>query len=158
MERAWFVEMLVRLRTEVVALGGDLIGAAEVVDPAPHHGPAASDHVRGQEVVESVERMSALTGMQLKFSMSMVNERLVRPSRAKKTQWIVKIPGEFTELAEVEVATMTRARASCFQVPDHHVVPISALEGIPKGWSEGDAAAFAVKRFDRREDRTERRL
>ncbi len=136
-------------------LGGDLIGAAEAVDSASNYDSAASDHVPGQEVVaDSLDRMSALTGMQLKFSMSMVNERLVLPARANKTQWIVKIPREYPELAEVEVATMTWARASGFQVPDHHVVPISALEGIPNGWVEGDAAAFAVQRFDRREDGT----
>jgi len=91
--------------------------------------------------------------MQLKFSMSMVNERLVLPAVGSRSQWIVKIPGsDYAELAEVENATMTWARLAGFDVPSHAVMPFSALEGVPLDWIEQPAPVFAIQRFDRRAD------
>lgn len=141
------------------ALGRDLIGAATVREdtafdaelaPGPIGSTATDDN---EQANGSLERLSALTGMQLKFSMSMVSERLVLPARAGLTQWIVKIAGrEYDELAEVEAATMTWARLAGFDVPEHFTVPVTQLAGIPEGWIERDAAAFAIRRFDRRDD------
>ncbi len=47
---------------------------------------------------------------------------------------------------------MTWARGAGFTVPDHFEVPFERLVGIPEGWVEGRAPAFAVRRFDRRDD------
>ena len=141
------------------ALGRDLIGAVELREEnaasgAPEHDAARED--RSAEMLgddDPSNRLSALTGMQLKFSMSMVNERLTLPARGRGAQWIVKIArGDYEELAEVETATMSWARASGFDVPAHFQVPVSELDGIPEGWVSGVAPAFAIRRFDRRED------
>lgn len=71
-------------------------------------------------------RLSALAGMQLKFSMSMVNDRLVIPSQGAHGHWIVKFPGtNYPELPQVECATMTWAREAGFDVPEHFVVEMS---------------------------------
>jgi serine/threonine-protein kinase HipA len=154
------------------ALGGDLIGAVEVreprLSPAPLGDGLSADEDVGDASVphpsefetkaaqmNGVEHMSALTGIQLKFSMSMVNERLFLPARSGQTEWIIKIAGQdYDELAEVETATMTWARHAGFDVPPHAIVPVSHLEGIPPGWVERPAPAFAVRRFDRRDDGT----
>lgn len=145
------------------SLGRDLIGAVEVRcenHKTDEHSEAVAGRpnlTRGsdaeQVAANDENRFSALTGMQLKFSMSMVNERLVLHARRGAAQWIVKIAGlEYDELAEVETATMTWARRSSFDVPDHATVPVSRLDGLPIGWVERPAPAFAVRRFDRRDD------
>jgi serine/threonine-protein kinase HipA len=138
-------------------LGHDLTGAVEA------RGHAGADiETPGAEILEEPRtvgtpgtwvRLSALAGLQLKFSMSMVNDRLTLSARSNGAQWIVKLAGpEYEELAEVEAATMTWAKLAGFDVPPHRVVPFDRLDGIPPGWAEGAAPAFAVRRFDRRED------
>ncbi len=138
------------------AVGDDLVGAVsiraatagvdEVGDPsAPlRDTPSSFDGDR---------RPSALAGMQLKFSMSMVNERLVLAASAGRTQWIVKIAGrEYDDLAAVEDTTMKWASEAGFDVPSSFCVPAAELMGLPEGWVPRDALAFAVRRFDRRDD------
>ena len=145
-------------------LGHDLIGAVEVINPTsttatemtsgPVGRPPHVENAPGDTnyTDKSALRLSALTGMQLKFSMSMVDDRLILPAIDSASQWIVKFPGaEFEELAQVEHATMSWARAAGFNVPDHKVVNVAELDGIPTGWTAA-GCAFAVKRFDRRSD------
>jgi len=139
------------------ALGGDLIGAVVVqatdLDVGPPCAGSDASLAGGDRPNPPLDRLSSLSGMQLKFSMSMVSERLVLPAQIGLTQWIVKIAGkDYDELAEVEAATMTWAKLAGFDVPDHRAVPVSQLDGIPEGWVERKAAAFAVRRFDRRGD------
>jgi serine/threonine-protein kinase HipA len=142
------------------ALGGDLLGAVEARGdeprPADDAGPPSSvTEAPAEEGDDQPLRMSALTGVQLKFSMSMVNERLVLPARRGRSLWIVKIAGrDYDGIASVEHATMTWAREAGFTVPEHFEIPFERLVGIPEGWVEGRAPAFAVRRFDRRDDGT----
>jgi len=144
------------------AVGHDLIGAAEARDAIVPHDHAASAEVptnptepQNEGESHTPDRLSALTGMQLKFSMSMVNERLVLPAVSTHTQWIVKLAGrDYDELAEVEDATMTWASVARFEVPQHFVAPFAELRGLPHDWIVRQAPAFAIKRFDRRDDGT----
>lgn len=139
-------------------LGHDLIGAVECRVTGQSYESAyvtANEPGEAPEIATSEEphRWSALTGMQLKFSMSMVNARLVLSARGRDGIWIVKIAGaEYDELAEVETATMTWAKLTGFDVPQHFTVPFDHLDGIPPGWTESVAPAFAIRRFDRRDD------
>jgi serine/threonine-protein kinase HipA len=141
-------------------LGADLIGAVEVHSSGDQRRELESkfDTEPDPDVLhmqsDGPMRLSSLTGMQLKFSMSMLNDRLCLPATAGATRWIVKIPGaEYDDLAEVECATMSWARAAGFDVPDHQVVNVADLSGLPQGWVSSDTVtAFAVKRFDRRSD------
>jgi len=141
------------------ALGRDLTGAVEVASNVAPEGETGEDHLdRADDAqpasLQLIQRLSSLAGMQLKFSMSMVNERLTLPARSAGGQWIVKFPGtEYAELPAVEQATMTWAQHAGFDVPRHFVVEVERLIGIPAGWSEeGATHAFAVKRFDREDD------
>lgn len=138
------------------AVGRDLTGAVEL-----ERIESGSDPQVGVEIGEgkgdameadSSERLSALTGMQMKFAMSMVNQRLVLPARDSQSDWIVKFPGDYEELAEVETSTMQWAQESGFDVPLHRTIPVTDLGGIPEGWIPPTRSAFAVKRFDRRND------
>jgi serine/threonine-protein kinase HipA len=138
------------------ALGRDLLGAVEVHavgsdlgDLAPSDEPAIVREEGGPL------RLSALTGAQMKFSMSMVGERLVLSAQGAQSYWIVKFPGDrFEELPEVERATMSWARAAGFEVPEHFTPDVTSLVGIPPDWIGGATRAFAIKRFDRRADGT----
>jgi serine/threonine-protein kinase HipA len=141
------------------ALGHDLAGAVEVMsDPAADGDPRQSEVDDADSPDASlrvaVGRMSALAGMQLKFSMSMVQERMAIPARGSIGQWIVKLPGvEYPELPAVEAATMTWAQRAGFEVPAHFVVALDRLDGIPPDWVDDTVShAFAVRRFDRGED------
>jgi serine/threonine-protein kinase HipA len=143
----------------LAALGRDLVGAVEVMSAGGPEGDAGEQPTEGTEDVagaslQVLQHLSSLAGMQLKFSMSMLQERLVLPARGSGGQWIVKLPGiEFTDLPAVEHATMIWAQRSAFDVPRHFVVEVERLIGIPSGWiDEGATHAFAVERFDRRED------
>lgn len=139
-------------------LGHDLIGAVEcrATDQSYEGGQTKSaepGETPETAVSEETHHWSALTGMQLKFSMSMVNERLTLAARGRDGIWIVKIAGsEYDELAEVEAATMTWAKLAGFDVPQHFTVPFDHLDGIPPGWTDSFAPAFAIRRFDRRDD------
>jgi serine/threonine-protein kinase HipA len=140
------------------ALGRDLTGAVEMASNLAPVGETGEDHpdpAGAQPAsLQLIQRLSSLAGMQLKFSMSMVKERLALPARSAGGQWIVKLPGtEYPELPAVEQATMTWAQRAGFDVPQHFVVEVERLIGIPVGWIEEDAThAFAVKRFDREDD------
>jgi serine/threonine-protein kinase HipA len=136
------------------AVGDDLIGAAEATEQGDRDSdPSATTDDDETQAGEETGRLSALTGVQLKFSMSMVQDRLVLPARRGDGQWIVKFHGaEYEDLADVEVATMTWARCAGFTVPEHLTVPFARLDGIPKDWVTSTAPVFAVRRFDRRDD------
>lgn len=138
------------------AVGRDLPGAVVVEQRGPEsdaqvteltHGPGEND------APDSKRRMSSLAGVQLKFSMSMVDDRLTLMARAGGDEWIVKFAGsDYPELAEVETATMTWAKRAGFDVPHHLTVPFEKLDGIPEGWTNGIEPVFAIRRFDRRAD------
>lgn len=130
----------------LMALGTELPGALDIRPPATAEGSPPD--------AEEALRPSSLAGMQLKFSMSMVNERLTLGVRSRHREWIVKFPGEYEELAEVETATMSWASQAGFEVPRHQTVPFDELEGIPDGWVNRTPFVFAIERFDRRLDGT----
>lgn len=140
-------------------IGRDLSGAVEIL---PHEGESASNEpsrrgIDGEEE-EPTEALSdllrfSLAGMQLKLSMSMANERLVLRASGAQRQWIVKLPGsQYPELPDVERATMTWAKAAGFDVPTHFTVATNKLEGVPDSWRFDVPKAFAIRRFDRRDD------
>jgi serine/threonine-protein kinase HipA len=146
-------------------VGGDLAGAVEIT-PHGSGGSAVPTHrlddeanvdlkVQSEERAELtavVGRLSPLAGMQMKFSMSMIHDRLVLPARGHRGQWIVKFPGEYPDLAEVEDATMTWAREAGFDVPPHLTLAGDHLDGLPAAWTRDVLTVYAIERFDRRAD------
>jgi len=141
----------------LAAWGRDVSGAVEVVaggvdtDDEPDEDAEPSPRLGAPPAPGF--RLSALAGMQLKFSMSMVNDRLALPAGGAGGQWIVKLPGrDYPDLSHIEAATMTWARYSGFEVPVHFVRPVAELDGIPRPWLGDAVNAFVVQRFDRRKD------
>lgn len=142
----------------LVALGLDLPGAvtlkveestrhstyAETSGPVPTPAPREEDRFR-----------FSLAGMQLKFSMAALGQRFSLAASAENRRWIVKMPGAaFPKLPEVEDSTMRWARAAGHNVPPHRVIEASQIDGLSKEWHDGAGRAFAIERFDRRDDGT----
>ncbi|MCG5051345.1 MAG: HipA domain-containing protein [Myxococcales bacterium] len=133
------------------ALGVDLSGAVEVSVATPSS--PASARVFPENAAPSDQFRFSLAGMQLKFSMSMVRDKLSLAAERGASQWIVKLPGtRHSELPEVEHATMEWAKGAGFDVPPNMVVQTSNLLGLPTSWIEDVPDAFAIERFDRRVD------
>lgn len=144
----------------LAAIGMDLSGAVEVSSPKPagsqltlETGVEAETESAVNDPPLAARLRFSLAGMQLKFSMSMANERLVLAAGGPQGQWIVKLPGNnYPLLPEIEATTMKWAAAAGFEVPEHFSVSTEQLDGIPPSWFEGVPRAFAIKRFDRRDD------
>lgn len=139
------------------AIGKDLSGAVEITPLGGGAPPTESASIAESPALADPglpDRLRfSLAGMQLKFSMSMVGERLVLGATGPGGQWIVKLPGSsYRQLPEVEAATMTWARNALFDVPHHFTLQTAALVGVPEGWVTDIETAFAVQRFDRRAD------
>lgn len=145
-------------------LGDDLLGAVRVrsedADAALAGESSESSSGEPEQLGLDLSKgrgpwMSALTGMQLKFSMSMVDHRMVLPAEGQGGAWILKLAGrDFPGLAEVEHATMRWAARAGFEVPEHRVLPLEELRGLPLEAGQHDPSAFAIRRFDRRDDGT----
>lgn len=137
------------------ALGRDLPGAVELIGGESELEPPSRPDTLGEDAQSPIalDHFSSLAGMQLKFTMSMLNQRLSLPAKQGDEQWIVKLPSDkFPDLPRVEATTMSWARASGFEVPDHRVVALEQLSGVPFEWLDNVSEAFAVRRFDRRSD------
>lgn len=157
--RTWLCQRYNHRQTDSVALlaqlGRDLPGAVEVLgclDPEP---PAESE-LDAEVAIDPPDAgrfRFSLAGMQLKLSMILSGERFSFPARGEDGRWIVKLPGRFPDLPEVEFATMSWARAAGHPVPRCHVLPVGNLEGVPPSLLAGPLQAFAVERFDRENGR-----
>ena len=96
----------------------------------------------------------SLAGVQLKFSaVEKANGGLTIPASGKGGDWIVKLPStRFRGVAANEFSMMSLARAMGMDIPDVELVPLDRIEGLPEGIGKIEEDAFAVRRFDRRED------
>lgn len=91
----------------------------------------------------------SLAGVQLKFSMKRVGNRLTVPGHDERGDWIVKIAFDnYADLCANEWVTMQWARLAGFEVPETELRVLSDLGGL---LPEADPATpvFAIRRFDR---------
>jgi len=143
-------------------VGHDLPGAVQVVaaDLAPDSlgDIPLPGKERSEETVDMAEpywRFS-LAGVGLKFSMVRTGDRLALPAFGEGGDWIVKLPDtEFKDVPRNENAMMTLADHAGIEVPEHCLVHRSDLTMLPEGvWPESEEYAYAVRRFDRGENRS----
>jgi serine/threonine-protein kinase HipA len=139
------------------ALGQDLPGAVVVTDP---EGLAeAGFGVDRAEEGDPRVRFS-LAGMQLKFSVSMLNDRLaLTERRGEGGYWIVKLPtNAYPRLPENEFAVMSLAAAIGLDVPEIALRELDSVAGLPLDLpglrADEPRKVYAIKRFDRRGDGT----
>jgi len=138
----------------LLALGGDLSGAVEVrpdvdisslVDP-----PEGWSHDSGSD---RPRLAFSLAGVQLKFSMLREGRRFTLPMSGVGGQWIVKLPDRaFRDVPSNEHAMMRWAAAAGCDVPATELVT-GADVGLPESLVAATEPVFAIRRFDRTDDR-----
>jgi serine/threonine-protein kinase HipA len=134
------------------ALGGDLPGAV-VVEPGDGSSDETEDEPSSPPATSPgrEQRLKfSLAGVQLKFSVLQRGERLTLPVTGQGGDWIVKLPdSRFPGVPANELSLLRWARRAGIQVPDHRMVPIAEIDGLPReiGLTEGEA--LAIRRFDR---------
>lgn len=145
-------------------LGRDLPGAVRLIpsldeDSGESQPPStpqrdselAADDPPTRATVPHEKLRFSLSGVQLKFSMSWINERLAFPADHSDGKWIVKLgDAAHPDLPEVEWSMMEWARRSGLAVPQCRLVPLERLEGVSEDYtSHGGRFCYAIERFDR---------
>lgn len=144
-------------------LGQDLPGAVRLLpalDDAPVPPPPAVD-VGDPSTTPTVPSTPfdrwrfSLSGVQLKFSMSWLNDRLTLPAAGMDGKWIVKLGDSIhPDLPELEWSVMQWARMAGMDIPAFRLVPLAHLQGIDLRYTEhAGRSCFAIERFDRAEQR-----
>jgi len=131
-------------------LGEDLPGA--VVVRSESEGPW-TPHARSSsepDPHESAFRFS-LAGVQLKFSALMEAEGgLTIPVQGAGGDWIVKLPSSnYQNVPEHEDVLLDLAEAIGVTVPEHKLVELVDIKGLPDDIGPLKGRALAVRRFDR---------
>jgi serine/threonine-protein kinase HipA len=130
-------------------LGQDLPGAVRVVSDKGEAPEKESSEAKSNKP-DGPLRFS-LAGVQLKFS-ALMNKQggLTIPSGGIGGEWIVKLPSSIhPAVPENEAAMLTLASHAGIAVPEHKLVPIESIQGLPKLGNFADKNALAVRRFDR---------
>jgi serine/threonine-protein kinase HipA len=138
----------------LLKVGRDLPGAVTVVETEGISslmidGQTEEDADHEEDNGTSGLRFS-LAGVQLKFSMSRVGDRLTLPASGERGEWIVKLPSvDYPNLAKNEFAIMEWARASGFDVPECTLESAAALPASIRAEVPEAENVFAVRRYDR---------
>jgi serine/threonine-protein kinase HipA len=133
-------------------LGEDLPGAVQVVPQGAI--PPALEETTLQSGESGSRLRFSLAGVQLKFSMQREGTRFTLPMTGRDGTWLVKLPDfRFERVPEVEYATMRWAQAAGIDVPEHELVSVDDLDGLPPELHALSGHALAVRRFDRCPDR-----
>jgi serine/threonine-protein kinase HipA len=138
------------------ALGRDLPGAVIARGPdgedlSPESGDESASVA--SEAGEAPLRFS-LAGVQLKFSaLEKAQGGLTIPATGVGGSWIVKLPStRFVGVSENEFSMMTLARTVGIDVPEIRLLSLDQIAALPEGIGRLEGAAFAIRRFDRRQD------
>jgi serine/threonine-protein kinase HipA len=129
-------------------LGDDLPGAVRALPAGDLDHAFAPLEERSDEPEDRIK--FSLAGVQLKFSMLRAGRAWTLPARGLGGDWIVKLPdATYDQVPENEFAMLRWAREAGIEVPEHDLVQVKALDGLPPEASEIPGWALAVKRFDR---------
>ncbi|MCU0687312.1 MAG: HipA domain-containing protein [Polyangiaceae bacterium] len=135
----------------LAALGEDLPGALRVL-PDGALEDEDGESFPASEAAQASRLKFSLAGMQLKFSAREEGQRLTLPMRGEEARFLVKMPDpRFAQLPRNECATLDWARLAGLDVPDHCLVPIDQLDGLPEELSPAEPWALRVTRYDRTE-------
>lgn len=156
-ERAVSREREMQLLAQV---GHDLPGAVRVL-PGELHAVADLENIATQassaadhEPVEHRWRFS-LAGVGLKFSMLRSGDRFTCTATGEGGDWILKLPDPlYRDVPINEYSMMRFAGAVGIDAPDVTMVHRDQIDNLPSAvWPGQEEWAFAVRRFDRTDDR-----
>ncbi|MFG2927650.1 type II toxin-antitoxin system HipA family toxin [Streptomyces achromogenes] len=142
-------------------VGHDLPGAVEIRPTSLDETPAdwaPSGYAEQEEQPPAGSLPSwrfSLAGVALKFSMLAKGDRLSLPAYGVGGDWIVKLPDHrYANVPHNEYTMMSLARSLGVDVPEIRLVHRDELDGLPSNmWPNNEEWAYAVRRFDRAEDR-----
>lgn len=143
-------------------VGHDLPGAVEIIAaegsreyPAWTASGFSEEAPAGLIPDASTHWRFSLAGVALKFSMLAKGDRLSLPAFGVGGDWIVKLPDHrHPNVPHNEYTMMAFARELGMDVPDVRIVHRDELSDIPPNmWPNKEEWAYAVRRFDRDEDR-----
>ncbi|MBB2909616.1 serine/threonine-protein kinase HipA [Streptosporangium becharense] len=102
-----------------------------------------------------LEMRFSLAGVALKFSMLAEDHRLTLPAFGQGGDWIVKLPDRaYPDVPRNEYAMMSLAAAVGIDVPEVRLYRRDELDTLPsRVWPGDETLAYAVRRFDRGENR-----
>lgn len=145
-------------------VGHDLPGAVRVtLEDGPleqgwHPGSATADPYAGKGGRADGRAPGwrfSLAGISLKFSMLRKDDRLTLPAYGEGGDWIVKLPDRaYRNVPLNEYAMMSLADEAGIEVPERLLVHRDQLDALPPNvWSGEEEFAYAVRRFDRDDQR-----
>lgn len=141
-------------------VGHDLPGGVRVVPagappPQPTGGAADGAGVPLLTTDDHPGWRFSLAGVQLKFSMLSQDDRLTLPAYGEGGDWIVKLPDvQYPDVPRNEFVMMSLAGAAGIEVPALRLVHRDEISGLPdRVWPGGEEWAYAIRRFDRGDDR-----
>lgn len=93
----------------------------------------------------------SLAGVQMKFSMrAQQDNRMTLSGAGELGDWIIKTPStQHQYVPQNEFSSMALAAMVGVDVPEHKLVPLEHLEGLPPINLPNETQAYAIKRFDR---------
>ena len=139
-------------------LGEDLPGAIEATPMEPEDVPLHLFSSHGQLKAVKFDKLSqenkfSLAGVQMKFSMTEKDGRYNLSKDNVLGDWIVKTPStKHKEVPANEFTAMTLASLIGVDIPEIKLVEIDQLDNLPQINLPDEKLAFAIKRFDRRDD------
>ena len=135
----------------LAVLGEDLPGAIRILteDGKTVH---ADEEVKAREQTQTEGPLRfSLAGFQLKFSGIFGRHGgMTIPASGAGGDWIVKLPSAiYPAVSENEATMLTLAARIGMNVPEHRLIAVSEIEGLPDLGRFSTYQALAVKRFDR---------
>lgn len=132
-------------------LGEDLPGAVRVISRGQQDQKGDSFSLNPiSSYADEILRFS-LAGVQLKFSAVLEKQGgMTIPAVGIGGEWIIKLPSEiYPMVPENESAMLALARQVGINVPDHFLLPLEEIRGLPDLGVLTGRKALAVRRFDR---------
>ena len=89
------------------------------------------------------------------YALKLLSKRggLTIPASGIGGDWIVKLPSViYPKVSENEAAMLTLAAQIGLEVPEHRLIPLNEIEGLPQLGDFASRQALAIKRFDRGPD------
>ncbi len=136
----------------LAALGQDLPGAVTV---RPMSALAAAPVRPPRLPVPNDEALRfSLAGLQLKYSVDVSERGATLPIRGQGGRWIAKLPDpRYSSVPENEAAMLAWATRAGLDVPEHRLVDLDRIDGLPHEELAGlSGPALLVRRFDRGDD------
>lgn len=139
-------------------LGTDLPGALIAEPLAPEEIPASVLAAHGNTKAAPIEKIAresqfSLAGIQMKFSMKLMDGRYNLTRGDALGDWIVKTPStRHRDVPVNEFTAMTLASMAGVDIPEIKLVQLDKLDYLPPINLPEEKLAFAIRRFDRSDE------